>query len=214
MQSLDSLGAGFQLASHDLDIRGAGTLLGEEQSGHVREVGIELYQQLLEEAVAAAKGGVSPEAAEDWSPQITIGSPVLIRGSYGADLSVRVSLCRRIGGFDEQGEIDALAAELVDRFGALPREVENLLEVVAIKALCKQAGIEKVESGPKGAVVTFRGNTFANPIGLVQYVSRAAGTCKLRPDHKLVFLRDWEDPARRVKGLQSVIGKLAELVRA
>jgi len=214
MQSLDSLGAGFQLASHDLDIRGAGNLLGEEQSGHVREVGIELYQQLLEEAVAAAKGGVSPEAAEDWSPQITIGSPVLIPDSYVADLSVRLSLYRRIGGLDEQGEIDALAAELVDRFGALPREVENLLEVVAIKALCKQAGIEKVESGPKGAVVTFRGNTFANPIGLVQYVSRAAGTCKLRPDHKLVFLRDWEDPARRVKGLQSVIGKLAELVRA
>jgi transcription-repair coupling factor (superfamily II helicase) len=214
MQTLDSLGAGFQLASHDLDIRGAGNLLGDEQSGHIREVGIELYQQMLEEAVAAAKGGLASDAAEEWSPQITLGSPVLIPETYVADLSVRLSLYRRIGQLDEQGDLDALAAELIDRFGKLPPEVENLLEVVAIKALCKQAGIEKVDSGPKGAVVTLRGNLFANPAGLVQYVSRAAGSCKIRPDHKLVFLRDWDDPAKRVKGLRSVIAKLAELARA
>jgi len=214
MQTLDSLGAGFQLASHDLDIRGAGNLLGEEQSGHIREVGIELYQQMLEEAVAAAKGGADAPVAEEWSPQITLGSPVLIPDTYVADLSVRLGLYRRIAALDTQPDLDALAAELIDRFGPLPREVENLLEVVAIKALCKQAGIEKVESGPKGAVVSLRGNLFANPAGLVQYIARAAGSCKLRPDHKLVFLRDWEDPAQRVKGLRSVITKLAELARA
>ncbi|OAN43942.1 transcription-repair coupling factor [Paramagnetospirillum marisnigri] len=214
MQALDTLGAGFQLASHDLDIRGAGNLLGEEQSGHIREVGIELYQQLLEEAVAAAKGGTGAEAAEEWSPQIAIGSPVLIPDTYVADLSVRLGLYRRIAALDTSEEIEALAAELIDRFGKLPPEVENLLEVIAIKALCKQAGIEKVDSGPKGAVVTFRGNVFANPVGLVQFISRAGGSCKLRPDHKLVFLRNWEDPRDRVAGLRKVVGKMAELALA
>ncbi|ARJ65529.1 transcription-repair coupling factor [Magnetospirillum sp. ME-1] len=214
MQALDTLGAGFQLASHDLDIRGAGNLLGEEQSGHIREVGIELYQQLLEEAVAAAKGGQGGEAAEEWSPQIGVGTPVLIPETYVADLSVRLSLYRRIGSLADQAEIEALAAELIDRFGKLPPEVENLLEVVAIKALCKLAGIDKVDSGPKGAVVSLRGNVFANPAALVQFIARSAGTCKIRPDHKIVFLRAWEDPKERIIGLRKVIGKLAELAAA
>jgi transcription-repair coupling factor (superfamily II helicase) len=213
MQALDSLGAGFQLASHDLDIRGAGNLLGEEQSGHIREVGIELYQQLIEEAVAAAKGGDGELAAEEWSPQITIGTPVLIPETYVADLSVRLSLYRRIATLADRDEIDQLAAELVDRFGKMPPEVENLLEVVAIKALCKQAGVEKVDSGPKGAVVTFRGNVFANPIGLVQYISQQAGAAKLRPDHKLVFIRAWDEPAKRVKLVQKLMAKLVEIAR-
>ncbi|EME70842.1 transcription-repair coupling factor [Paramagnetospirillum caucaseum] len=214
MQALDTLGAGFQLASHDLDIRGAGNLLGEEQSGHIREVGIELYQQLLEEAVAAAKGGQGGEAAEEWSPQIAVGTPVLIPETYVADLSVRLSLYRRIGSLADQAEIEALAAELIDRFGKLPPEVENLLEVVAIKALCKLAGIDKVDSGPKGAVVSLRGNVFTNPAALVQFIARSAGSCKIRPDHKIVFLRAWEDPKQRITGLRNVIGKLAELASA
>jgi transcription-repair coupling factor (superfamily II helicase) len=214
MQALDTLGAGFQLASHDLDIRGAGNLLGEEQSGHIREVGIELYQQLLEEAVAAAKGGAGVEAVEEWSPQIAMGTPVLIPETYVADLSVRLGLYRRIAALDTQSEIEALAAEMIDRFGKLPVEVENLLEVVAIKALCKQAGIEKADSGPKGAVITFRNNSFVNPVGLVQFISRAGGSCKLRPDHKLVFLRAWDDPRDRVAGLRKVISKMAELALA
>ncbi|KIL98872.1 Transcription-repair coupling factor [Paramagnetospirillum magnetotacticum MS-1] len=214
MQALDTLGAGFQLASHDLDIRGAGNLLGEEQSGHIREVGVELYQQLLEEAVAAAKGGQGSEAAEEWSPQIAVGTPVLIPETYVADLSVRLSLYRRIGSLSDQAEIEALAAELIDRFGTLPPEVENLLEVVAIKALCKLAGIDKVDSGPKGAVVSLRGNVFANPGALVQFIARSAGSCKIRPDHKIVFLRAWEDPKQRIVGLRNVIGKLAELAAA
>ena len=214
MQALDSLGAGFQLASHDLDIRGAGNLLGEEQSGHIREVGIELYQQLIEEAVAAAKGGDGEIAADEWSPQITLGTPVLIPETYVADLSVRLSLYRRIGALADREEIDALAAELVDRFGKMPAEVENLLEVVAVKVLCKQAGIEKVDAGPKGCVVTFRGNVFANPIGLVQYISQQAGAAKLRPDHKLVFVRAWDEPAKRVKLAQKLIAKLVEIAKA
>ncbi|MGE5475713.1 MAG: transcription-repair coupling factor [Bacteroidales bacterium] len=214
MQALDTLGAGFQLASHDLDIRGAGNLLGEEQSGHIREVGIELYQQLIEEAVAAAKGGEGAIAAEEWSPQITIGMPVLIPESYVQDLSVRLSLYRRIAALSEAAEIDALAAELVDRFGKLPPEVENLLQVVAIKAACKQANIEKVDAGPKGAVITFRNNFFPNPAGLVQLISQQLGTAKLRPDHKLVFIRTWEESKQRVSALQKLVAKLVDIAKA
>ncbi len=214
MQQLDSLGAGFSLASHDLDIRGAGNLLGDEQSGHIREVGIELYQQMLEEAVAAARGGSGEAVAEEWSPQITIGTPVLIPEAYVTDLSVRLGLYRRLGSLTERGEIDAFAAELVDRFGKLPHEVENLLEIVALKALCRAAGVEKVDAGPKGAVLTFRHNSFRNPAGLVQFISQQLGTVKLRPDHKLVYMRSWDDAAQRVRGLQHLMGNLGKLAAA
>jgi len=213
LQSLDTLGAGFQLASHDLDIRGAGNLLGDEQSGHIKEVGIELYQTLLEEAVQAARGGLTSDAAaaEDWSPQISLGMPVLIPDSYVADLSVRLALYRRIGTLTSRAEIEGLAAELIDRFDKLPQEVENLLEIVAIKVLCKHAGVEKIDAGPKGAVLTFRNNSFANPAGLVQFIGKQLGTVKLRPDHKLVFGRAWDDGKARVKGVQTLMEGLVKL---
>jgi transcription-repair coupling factor (superfamily II helicase) len=216
MQTLDSLGAGFTLASHDLDIRGAGNLLGDEQSGHIKEVGIELYQTLLEEAVAAARGGLAEEAAarEEWSPQIALGMPVLIPETYVADLSVRLGLYRRIGALTERAEIEALAAELIDRFGKLPQEVDNLLEIVGIKVLCKAAGVDKVDAGPKGAVITFRNNLFANPAGLVAFISRQLGTVRLRPDHKLVFQRPWDDLGERRKGVTALMQTLAELAAA
>ncbi len=214
MQTLDSLGAGFSLASHDLDIRGAGNLLGEEQSGHIREVGVELYQHLLEEAVAAARAGDAPDidtAPDEWSPQINTGAPVLIPDTYVPDLGIRLSLYRRIGGLATRDEIEGFAAELIDRFGPLPPEAENLLDVVAIKVLCRKANVEKVDAGPKGAVVTLRNNTFPNPSGLVEFISKQSGAIKLRPDHKLVFTRLWETPGARIKGLQSVVGELASL---
>jgi transcription-repair coupling factor (superfamily II helicase) len=217
MQTLDTLGAGFQLASHDLDIRGAGNLLGDEQSGHIREVGIELYQHMLEEAVAAAKtvGGVEGgPAEEEWSPQITIGTPVLIPEGYVADLGVRLGLYRRIAQLASRRERDAFAAELIDRFGPLPPEVENLLQIIAIKRDCREAGVERVEAGPKGAVVTLRGNRFANPAGLVELIQKHAGTLRLRPDQKLVYLRNWEDEAVRLKGVAGLLQTLVKLARA
>jgi transcription-repair coupling factor (superfamily II helicase) len=213
MQTLDTLGAGFTLASHDMDIRGAGNLLGEEQSGHIREVGIELYQQLLEEAVAATRTGVAAptEAPEEWTPQITIGMPVLIPESYVADLNVRLGLYRRVAALLDQREIDAFAAELVDRFGALPHEVENLLDIIAIKRLCRAAGIEKVEAGPKGAVLSFRENRFANPLGLVEFLQAQAGTAKLRTDQKLLVMRAWENAKDRLVGVRHLLEKLSAI---
>jgi len=219
MQTLDTLGAGFQLASHDLDIRGAGNLLGDEQSGHIREVGIELYQHMLEEAVAAARttssvGGDGPVREEEWSPQITIGTPVLIPEDYVADLSVRLGLYRRIAGLADRRESEAFAAELIDRFGKLPDEVENLLQIIAIKRACREAGVERVEAGPKGAVVTLRGNRFANPAGLVELIQKHAGSLRLRPDQRLVYLRNWDDEATRLKGVTGLLQTLVKIARA
>jgi transcription-repair coupling factor (superfamily II helicase) len=220
MQTLDTLGAGFQLASHDLDIRGAGNLLGDEQSGHIREVGIELYQHMLEEAVAVARteggdqtlsGGVPQE---EWSPQITMGTPVLIPEDYVTDLSVRLGLYRRIAGLADRRESEAFAAELIDRFGKLPAEVDNLLQIIAIKRACREAGIERVEAGPKGAVIALRGNRFANPAGLVELIQKQAGRLRLRPDQKLVYLRDWEDEVTRLKGVAGLLQTLVKLARA
>ncbi len=210
MQTLDTLGAGFALASHDLDIRGAGNLLGEEQSGHIKEVGIELYQQLLEEAVANARGG-SDEVQEQWTPQISIGTPVLIPETYVADLSVRLALYRRLSLLVDQQEIDAFAAELVDRFGKLPDEVSNLLEIIQIKRLCRTAGVEKVEAGPKGAVITLRHNSFAKPEKLVDFIGRQKGTAKVRPDQKIVFQRGWENERDRIQGMRRLMSDMAKL---
>jgi transcription-repair coupling factor (superfamily II helicase) len=215
MQTLDTLGAGFQLASHDLDIRGAGNLLGDEQSGHIREVGIELYQHMLEEAVAAARTeGGDRMAPEEWTPQITIGTPVLIPEAYVADLGVRLGLYRRIAQLTSRRERDAFAAELIDRFGPLPPEVDNLLQIIAIKRDCREAGVERVEAGPKGAVITLRGNRFANPAGLVELIQKNAGTLRLRPDQRLVYLRNWDDEKERLAGVARVVHALVKLARA
>jgi len=211
LQSLDTLGAGFSLASHDLDIRGAGNLLGEEQSGHIQEVGFELYQSMLEEAVASLKGGDLGEAREHWSPQISLGTSVLIPDTYVADLQLRLGLYRRLSALDRREDIDAFAAELADRFGELPQEVRHLLDVVEIKGLARQAGLAQVDAGPKGAVIGFHRNQFANPEGLVAFVARAKGGVKLQADHKLVFKADWERPEARLKGVRALVRELAEI---
>ena len=174
--ALDWLGAGFTLASQDLDIRGAGNLLGEEQSGHVREVGFELYQEMLEEAIAKLRSGEVELADEgEWSPQINLGVPVLIPEGYVPDLDVRLGLYRRLSALEKKVEMEGFAAELIDRFGPLPAEVETLMLVVRIKALCKRAGIAKLDGGPKGATVQFHNDKYANPAGLVEFLQRPAG---------------------------------------
>jgi transcription-repair coupling factor (superfamily II helicase) len=214
LQSLDQLGAGFSVASHDMDIRGAGNLLGEEQSGHVREVGIELYQEMLEEAVSGLKQGGEVETADQWSPTINLGASVLIPEDYVADLNVRMSLYRRLSDIGTREDIDRFAAELIDRFGPLPDEVKHLFEIVTIKQLAKQAGVEKIDAGPKGGTIAFRGNQFANPVALVQFISHHSGTIKVRPDQKVVVARDWPTPDDRLNGAKALLTQLAKLAKA
>ncbi len=212
LQSLDSLGAGFQLASHDLDIRGAGNLLGEEQSGHIKEVGFELYQQMLEEAVLELKG---EENIQDsgWSPQISVGLPVMIPETYVPDLHLRLSLYRRLGDLHELVDIDGFGAEMIDRFGPMPIEVQHLLKVVYLKSLCRIANVEKLEAGPKGVVLGFRNKEFPNPAGLVGYISKQGSMAKIRPDHSVFLLRDLPTPEKRLSGAARIMTELASLVK-
>ncbi|KPF43766.1 transcription-repair coupling factor [Rhizobium sp. AAP43] len=212
LQSLDTLGAGFQLASHDLDIRGAGNLLGEEQSGHIKEVGFELYQQMLEEAVAEVKG-VDEVHDTGWSPQIQVGTSVMIPDNYVPDLHLRLGLYRRLGEITELADIDAFGAEMIDRFGPMPVEVQHLLKVVYIKALCRKANVEKLEAGPKGVVVQFRGKQFPNPAALVGYIAKQGTMAKIRPDHSVFLTRDLPTPDKRLSGAAVVMTQLAELAK-
>ncbi len=212
LQSLDTLGAGFQLASHDLDIRGAGNLLGEEQSGHIKEVGFELYQEMLEEAVASIKAGTAePMLGDRWSPQITLGMAVLIPEGYVADLSVRLALYRRLADLEDEREIDGFAAELVDRFGPLPEEAQHLLDTMVLKGLCRRANVAKIEAGPKGAVLSFRDDVFANPEGLLAFIAKQAPAARVRPDMKVVLFENWERPEQRLKGATAILRRLVAI---
>nr|WP_082528688.1 transcription-repair coupling factor [Methylobacterium sp. Leaf466] len=214
LQTLDTLGAGFQLASHDLDIRGAGNLLGDAQSGHIKEVGYELYQQMLEDAVTALKAGIEEPVEEAWSPTIALGAPVTIPEHYVEDLTVRLGLYRRLSTLENDAEMESFGAELIDRFGTLPPEVEQLLRIVTIKILCRDTNIEKVEAGPKGIVIHFRDKSFANPQGLVAYVAGQASFAKVRPDMSIVFIRELTTIPERLSVTTTVLRELAKIAKA
>ena len=219
LSDLDSLGAGFQLASHDLDIRGAGNLLGDEQSGHIREVGFELYQSMLEDAILAAKAGeMGLEPARDKvSPQITVDAPIMIPEDYVPDLAVRMALYRRLNQAQDKGEIESMAAEMIDRFGDLPAPTKNLVRLIEIKHQAIEANIAKVDVGARGTLVSFHNDDFADPVGLLTYVDKLnqgrEGTAKLRPDMKLVINRAWGDPQSRLNGLFQMTKGLSAIVR-
>ena len=214
MQTLDSLGAGFKLASYDLDIRGAGNLLGKEQSGHIRDVGVVLYQHMLEEAIANHQGDtIALEALKDeaWVPQINLGLAVMIPENYIKDLSVRMSLYQRLSPMRSEKDVESFAAELIDRFGAFPSEVDNLLETVKLKIACRHANIDKLDAGPSGFVLSFKDNKFNNPDGLLGYIAQNAGTVKLRPDHKIVVTRSLKDSADMMREGRKVAKMLEEI---
>jgi transcription-repair coupling factor (superfamily II helicase) len=214
--SLDTLGAGFMLASQDLDIRGAGNLLGEEQSGQMRDVGYELYQSMLEEAIAKIRAGEMEglsDADDQWAPQINLGVPVLIPEDFVPDLDVRLGLYRRLSSLTTKVELEGFAAELIDRFGKLPKEVNTLLLVVRIKAMCKRAGIAKLDGGPKGATIQFHNDKFASPQGLVEFIQAQNGLAKVR-DNKIVVRRDWRNDKDKIKGAFAIARDLAEKIVA
>ncbi|KMW57271.1 Transcription-repair coupling factor [Candidatus Rhodobacter oscarellae] len=210
--SLDSLGAGFTLASQDLDIRGAGNLLGEEQSGNIQEVGYELYQSMLEEAIAKIRSGEMEGLTDtdtQWAPQINLGVPVLIPEDYVPDLDVRLGLYRRLSDLKTKVELEGFAAELIDRFGKLPKEVNMLLLIVRIKDKCKQAGIAKLDGGPRGATIQFHNDKFANPAGLVEFINAQDGLAKVR-ENKIVVRRDWKKTSDKIKGAFAIAQDLAK----
>jgi transcription-repair coupling factor (superfamily II helicase) len=212
LASLENLGAGFELATHDLDIRGAGNLLGDEQSGHIKEVGFELYQSMLEDAILEARSGGLAAPRDAFSPQITVDAPILISEDYVPDLDLRMGLYRRMNELDDANEIEGFAAEMIDRFGKLPDETENLLKVIEIKLNCRKAQVAKLDVGPRGALVHFHNDSFPDLPGLLAYVERLKGTAKLRPDSKLVITRPWPDAPARLNGALQLSKGLAKIL--
>ena len=217
LQALDTLGAGFSLASHDMDIRGSGNVLGEEQSGHIKEVGIALYQHMLEEEIARQKASVNQLSDDcslptDWAPQIITGIPIMIPEAYVKDLGVRLGLYKRIGDLLDKNAVLDMREELIDRFGPIPQEVENLLKTVEIKLLCRLANIEKVEAGAKGILLMFHNNYFPKPENLIDFIQKQFGAVKIRPDQKLFIEHNLENYNTRVNVLMSYIKKLVALV--
>ncbi len=213
LANLDSLGAGFQLASHDLDIRGAGNLLGDEQSGHIKEVGFELYQSMLEDAILDQKAGAS-ERRDEFTPQINVEAPILIPETYVPDLDLRMGLYRRLGDLEDRDGVEAFAAEMIDRFGKLPDETHNLLLIVETKINCRQACIAKLDVGAKGAVVTFGPSGFPDLAGLLAYVARLKGAARLRPDSKLIVSREWPTGEARLNGALQISRGLMRVLAA
>jgi len=210
--NLDSLGAGFQLASHDLDIRGAGNLLGDEQSGHIKEVGFELYQSMLEEAITEARTGGLADPTDAFSPQINVDAPILLPEKYVPDLDLRMGLYRRMNALEDSPAIESFAAELIDRFGPLPDETRNLLSIIETKLNCRRALVAKLDVGSKGALIAFHRDSFPDLPGLIGYVAKLKGTAKLRPDNRLVITRDWPTPEARLNGALQLSKGLAKIL--
>lgn len=216
MQNLDALGAGFTLASHDMELRGFGNLVGEQQSGHVREVGVELYQAMLEEAINHAKiesqknSKTHSEAPETFSPHINLGISIYIPDTYIPDIELRLGLYRRIASQKTAEEIENIAIEMIDRFGKLPESVFNLLEVMKLKLLCIEAGVEKIDAGPKGVVISFYQNRFTKPEALIDYVTKNPTSSKLRGDQKLVLMQSWDNAKQRITGMSQ---SLLEIIK-
>lgn len=215
MQTLDTLGAGFTLASHDMDIRGFGNLVGEEQSGHIKEVGIELYQQMLEEAVASIKSDNQEPTTDDnkdFSPSINLGISVLIPESYVSDLDLRLGLYKRLASVDTEEEISSFAAELVDRFGDTPEEVRHLITTLNLKILCRKINIERIDTGEKGAVITFHNNYVAKPEALLRHIERNPTRLKLRPDQKLVLTHEWKNNEDKIANIRKLLLELINII--
>ena len=186
INNLNSLGGGFTLASHDMEIRGAGNLIGSEQSGHVREVGIELYQKLVRDAINEIR---NESIIEDWSPQINLGFPVFIPTDYINDLQIRLNIYRRISGIIDITKINEILNELRDRFGPVPRELINLVKIIEIKNLCKLCNVDKISLGTKGFILTFRiSKDSYNFSKLIKLVKKNPERLKLRPNNKLLYL--------------------------
>jgi transcription-repair coupling factor (superfamily II helicase) len=214
MRTLDHLGAGFTLASHDMDIRGAGNLLGDEQSGHIKDIGVELYQHMLENAIATAKAVASdsPPPPSEWMPQLNLGVAVQIPEDYVRDLDTRMSLYQRIAHLPDAAAAEALAVEMIDRFGRLPEEVSNLLALVDLKRLCRAAGVVQVDVGSKGIVIGFHHDAKPDPLPILNMVQDSKGAIKLRPDEKLVFLKALPDAPSRLQATKTTLGQLAALL--
>ena len=186
LKKLDSRGSSFNLASHDLEIRGSGNIIGDQQSGHIREIGLELYHRLLKEKIIELRSDFHTIDAE-WSPQINLGLNVLIPEQYVPNLNTRLYFYRRLAYLNNTSELREIRDEMLDRFGIIPDEVAHLLKITELRIICKNLGIEKFDLGTRGLTIKFRNNQFHKTNELVELISRKKYDLKLRSDQTLVY---------------------------
>ena len=186
LKKLDSRGSSFNLASHDLEIRGSGNIIGDQQSGHIREIGLELYHRLLKEKIIELRSDFHSIDAE-WSPQINLGLNVLIPENYIPNLNTRLYFYRRLAYLNNISELREIKDELLERFGAIPSEVFHLVKITELRILCKNLSIEKFDLGTRGLTIKFRNNKFNKTNELVDLISRKKYDLKLRSDQTLVY---------------------------
>ena len=210
IQSLEGLGAGFSLAAHDLDIRGAGNLLGDEQSGQIKEVGISLYQQLLNEAVSDIKG--EKYIINDFIPQINLQTPALIPEHYILDLSLRLQIYRRLGNIKDYNEFELFVIELIDRFGPIPKELNYLIRVMKIKRNCIKTGIQRIDSGINGATIEFINEGYINPEKFIIWLHSYKKELKVRSDKKIGLLYKWSSIDERLDIIEDLTSDIAKLL--
>jgi len=191
LEELEELGAGFTLATHDLEIRGAGELLGDEQSGQIEEIGFNLYMELLERAVAALKAGTEPDLERplDAGPEIDLHVPALIPEDYVPDVHLRLTIYKRIAGLGSAEEIDETKAELIDRFGPLPPRAGSLLRIAQLRLRAARLGIRKIDAGAAAGYFLFEEKNAVDPRRVLQLIQgkpreyRLEGSLKLRFAH-------------------------------
>lgn len=204
MENIDSLGAGFTIASHDSDIRGFGNLVGDEQSGHIKEVGSELYQEMLEDAISDIQ---NTKKKDHFTPNLNIEIPVFIPNEYIEDSEIRLSIYKRISALSDNEEIENFKDELIDRFGEIPESTRNLLSVMKLKSLCKKLKVIDLDSGPNGILLKFiEDEEIAKKIML--FISKNPGIVKIRPDNKLVIIRKFKKE-KILDGIYSLLEDLS-----
>lgn len=212
IESLEDLGAGFLLASHDLEIRGAGELLGEAQSGQIHEVGFSLYMDLLERAVQALKAGKVPELDRplDHGPEIDLQSPALIPDDYLPDVHSRLILYKRIASAGTDEALRELQVEMIDRFGLLPSAVKTLFRIAGLKLRALPVGIKKIDAGPHGGRLVFGPDPKVNAVKLVGLIQRQSKTYKLDGRDKLRFIKELPDAEARAAEVERLLEAIAE----
>lgn len=212
LRKLDYIGASFSLANYDMDMRGPGNLLGAEQSGHIREVGFELYNQLLADAIRERREGDNAPAKDDFTPAINVGLTYRIPEDYVPDLNTRMRLYRRISALEDDSHIQELKDELLDRFGPIPAPAQTLMDVVHLRNKCRQLNIDKIETGEKGVVIGFYKDSFPAPQALLEYVMARPGLLSIRPDQKVVWHRRWPDSQSRLQAISKLLDELTQLL--
>jgi len=212
IESLEELGAGFMIASHDLEIRGAGELLGEEQSGQIHAIGFSLYSEMLEKAVAALKRGEQPQLDRplDHGAEIDMQVPALIPEDYLPDVHSRLTLYKRIASSENEDQLRELQVEMIDRFGLMPDPLKNLIRVTELKLMANPLGIKKIDMNAKGGRIIFDEKPNIDPMKIIGLIQKKPAIYKLDGQTKLRIVKDLESPDTRFDAIESLLKNFSE----